>query len=182
MCILCLCAFALVHFQFKDAPKKDAKQQKKIMSSRQQAYDSFASTPLCFGKTSLYTVILISCMFLNAFGKGPMSCFETLGIEFAESLYGIDHANAGLIVASCGILGCIILFLVKLSFSKHEDSSVIMVGILLFALGITLNMNLDENNAEQNSVWRFAFSIFLAYSVGYPVCHTATVGLFSKST
>lgn len=180
MCILCLCAFALVHFQFKDAPKKDAKQQKKIMSSRQQAYDSFANTPLCFGKTSLYTVILISCMFLNAFGKGPMSCFETLGIEFAESLYGIDHANAGLIVASCGLLGCIILFLVKLSFSKHEDSSVIMVGILLFALGITMNMNLDENNAEQNSVWRFAFSMFLAYSVGYPVCHTATVGLFSK--
>lgn len=180
MSMLCLCAFALVHFHFKDAPKKDTKQQKKIISSRQQAYDAFANTPLCFGKATLYTVILISCMFLNAFGKGPMSCFETLGIEFAESLYGIDHGNAGLIVASCGLLGCIILFLVKLSFSKHEDWKIIVVGILLFALGITLNMNLDENNAEQNSVWRFAFSMFLAYSVGYPVCHTATVGLFSK--
>lgn len=182
MCVLCLCAFVLVHFHFKDAPKKEAKRLNKIISSRQQAYESFANTPLCFGKTSLYTAILISCMFLNAFGKGPMSCFETLGIELAERLYGIDHAIAGFIVASCGLLGCIILFLVKLSFSKHEDSKIIILGILLFALGITLNINLDENNVEQNSTWRFACSMFLAYSVGYPVCHTATVGLFSKST
>ena len=32
-----------------------------------------------------------------------------------------------------------------------------------------------------NPEWQFALAIFLLYAVGYPIGHTAVIGLFSKS-
>jgi ceroid-lipofuscinosis MFS transporter 7 len=180
MCILSLIGFVLVHLYFEDAPIKPIK-KKKTISNRQQAYDSFANSPFCFGTTTLYSFALLSCMFMNAFTKGPMSCFETLGVAFAENRYGLERGTAGMIVATCGFLGCIILFMVKLTFNKHDDSKTTIFGILIFALGIALNLNLDREDALNNPTWMYAFTMFLAYSVGYPICHTALVGLFSKS-
>jgi ceroid-lipofuscinosis MFS transporter 7 len=179
MCVLSLIGFVLVHFYFEDAPIKPAKKTK-TMSVRQQEYDSFANSPFCFGTTTLYSFALLSCMFMNAFTKGPMSCFETLGVAFAENRYGLERGTAGMIIASCGFLGCIILFMVKLTFNKHDDSKTTIFGILIFALGIALNLNLDRENAYNNPTWMYAFTMCLAYSVGYPICHTALVGLFSK--
>lgn len=180
MCILSMVGFFLVHFYFEDAPIR-AGTKSKSKSIRQQEYDAFANAPSCFGITSVYTVALVSCMFMNAFTKGPMSCFETLGVEFADRRYGIDRATAGIIVATCGLLGCVDLMIIKLSFNRHDDSKTTIFGILVFAMGIGLNLNLDREDAENNSAWRYAFTMFLAYSVGYPICHTALVGLFSKS-
>ena len=41
-----------------------------------------------------------------------------------------------------------------------------------------VNIKDDENNPS----WLYMSSIFLLYAVGYPVGHTAVIGLFSKST
>ena len=47
-------------------------------------------------------------------------------------------------------------------------------GILRFAFLKSIEMGAD------NSVVHYAIGIFLIYGVGYPVGHTAVIGLFSK--
>lgn len=47
------------------------------------------------------------------------------------------------------------------------------------ASGIFSLSVLDDDNT--NASWRFVLAIFMIYSVGYPIGHTAVIGLFSKS-
>lgn len=138
------------------------------------------SNTMCCGQMSLYTGSIVACMILNAFTKGPMSCFETLGIEFAESRFSLDRAEAGSIVATMGLIGAVILILMRVSFNKYQDAEVVFGGICVFVLGVSINFTLDKNNSEMNSTWLYAISMFMTYSVGYPICHTALVGMFSK--
>lgn len=47
------------------------------------------------------------------------------------------------------------------------------------AIGILSLTAIDEDGA--NSSWRYYLLIFMIYSIGYPIGHTAVIGLFSKS-
>lgn len=153
--------------------------EKRTLSSRQRSNEEVADTPACFGYLNIRTLCLLGCMIMNAFTKGPMSCFEALGIEFAESRFGMHRAQAGSIVASMGLLGAIILLGMGALSRRFDDTQLTSGGILLFIIGIVLNTQLDQN--ENNAHWKYALSMFCCYSVGYPICHTALVGLFSKS-
>lgn len=152
---------------------------KKKQSSRQKANEEFANTSTCFGLCSIRTCCLIGCMAMNAFTKGPMSCFETIGIEFAQSRFDMHRAEAGIIVATMGLTGAILLLTMGVLSQRIDDTKLTIGGILFFVIGIFMNTLLDEDDI--NPKWKYTLSMFCCYSIGYPICHTALVGLFSKS-
>lgn len=151
---------------------------KRPLSSRQRANEEVANSPTCFGYLSVRMLCLLGCMFMNAFTKGPMSCFETLGIEFAESRFDMYRAQAGSIVATMGFLGAFFLMVMGFLSQRFDDTQLTSAGIFLFVIGIIMNATLDQN--EMNAHWKYVLSMFFCYSIGYPICHTALVGLFSK--
>lgn len=59
-----------------------------------------------------------------------------------------------------------------------SDIQLICGGMVVMAAGIVSLTTLDD---EGNASWRFICAIFLIYSIGYPIGHTAVIGLFSKS-
>jgi len=181
MTLMSALTVVLLHKYFKDTdrfvPQISAA---KSISPRRQLYNELANTPVCFGRMTTYTACLIACMILNASTKGPMACFETLGIEFAETRFGMYRAQAGSIVATMGLLGVVNLMAMRVSFNKHDDTKMICGGIIVFVAGVAMNLTLDGENPDDNSSWRYIASMFLCYAVGYPICHTALIGLFSK--
>lgn len=60
-----------------------------------------------------------------------------------------------------------------------SDIQLISGGMIVMAIGI-LSLTAIEEDGE-NSSWRYLLSIFMIYSIGYPIGHTAVIGLFSKS-
>jgi len=179
MTVFSLCTLFLIYNYFEDRPR-DPKPASKKKSSRQIAYDEVANGRACFGFFNIYNLCMYGCMILNAGTKGPMSCFETLGIDFAESRFEMNRAEAGIIVASMGFIGaCNLMAMGKLS-ERFDDTQLTIGGICLFITGIVMNTTLDKENIENNSKWRYVVSMFFTYSIGYPICHTALIGLFSK--
>lgn len=156
----------------KKAPKKK--------SNRQQAYDDVCNERTCFGFFNVYNMCMYGCMILNAGTKGPMSCFETLGVEYAESRFGMHRADAGVIVATMGLLGAVILMVMGTLSKLLDDTQLTTAGILFFMTGILMNTTLDREDVDNNPTWRYVVSMFFSYSIGYPICHTAIISLFSK--
>lgn len=57
----------------------------------------------------------------------------------------------------------------------------IIGGIIVFALGIICFAPLESiENGGDNAIWKYIFGVFMMYSIGYPIGHTAVIGLFSK--
>ena len=148
------------------------------LSARQKTNEEVAKSSACFGLLTVRSLCLLGCMLMNAFTKGPMSCFETLGIEFAETRFDMHRAEAGSIVATMGLTGAIILLSMGYLSQRFDDTQLTSGGIFLFTLGIIYNTLLDQNG--ENGKWKYILSMFCCYSIGYPICHTALVGLFSK--
>jgi len=171
----------LLYFYFEDAPTIKSVPVDKPLTARRQSQNELANSSTCFGQITVYTACLVGCMFLNAFLKGPMSCFETLGIEFAESHFNMGRGEAGSIGALMGFLGAMTLIAMRIKITQlYDDTQIIMVGYGMFGIGILMNTFLDGDDPDSNPKWMYAASMFFIYTVGYPVCHVALVGLFSK--
>lgn len=179
MSFMCFVTLYWLHNHFQDRPRYSSPVGKK-KSKRQLEYDEIAKSKTCWGRLSVYSACLYGCMILNAFTKGPMSCFETLGINFAESRFGIHRSTAGTIVASMGVVGAVNLMAMKILSARFDDSILTSGGIVVFIVGIIMNTFLDKENVDMNPDWKYLLSIFFSYGVGYPICHTALIGLFSK--
>ena len=149
---------------------------KKIHDPRLNEY---ASEMVCFGYLTLYDATILGCMLLNIATKGSIGSFETVGIRFAESHFNILNSQAGAIVGTCGTLGCISLLSMGKLAKFLTDIQMILFGLFIMCVGICSLAFLNED--DTNGSWRYIFSIFMLYSIGYPIGHTAIMGLFSKS-
>jgi ceroid-lipofuscinosis MFS transporter 7 len=118
-------------------------------------------------------------MLLNVSTKGSIASFETLGVSIAQSHFQMMSARAGAIVAACGTVGVCALLSMGYLAVYFTDIQLITGGMVVMAAGIASLTSLEEG--VQNKSWRFMLSMFLIYSIGYPVGHTAVLGLFSKS-
>ena len=149
---------------------------KKIRDPRQ---NEFASELVCFGYLTLYDATILGCMLLNIATKGSIGSFETMGVRFAESHFDLNNSLAGVTVGSCGVLGCIALLSMGRLSKYMTDIQMIVFGIITMSIGIISLAFLREDAI--NSSWHYILSILLIYSIGYPIGHTAIMGLFSKS-
>merc|ERR1712071_532671 len=125
-----------------------------------------------------YDATILGCMLLNIATKGSIGSFETVGVRFAESHFGLMNSQTGVVVGTCGTLGCISLLSMGKLAKYMSDIGMIIFGLFSMCVGIISLSFLNENN--MNAPWRYVISTFLIYSIGYPIGHTAIMGLFSK--
>jgi MFS transporter, ceroid-lipofuscinosis neuronal protein 7 len=164
-------------------------------NTKRQIIEDYASekVALCGGRfnyLTIYDLCIIGCMLLNVATKGSIASFETLGIAIAEEYFDMSSSRAGLIIAGCGLCGVIALLNLGILERNFPDVYIIAGGMIVMLGGIFGLLILDEVNSNgnggyhrnDNSDWGFVTSMFLIYGVGYPVGHTAVIGLFSKST
>jgi MFS transporter, ceroid-lipofuscinosis neuronal protein 7 len=172
---------------------KSSKSQKK--NTKRQIIEDYASEKVSlfggrFNYFTIYDLCIIGCMLLNVATKGSIASFETLGIAIAEEYFDMSSSMAGLIIAGCGLCGVIALLNLGILERNFPDVYIIAGGMIVMLSGIFGLLILDEVNSNgnggyhrnDNSDWGFVTSMFLIYGIGYPVGHTAVIGLFSKST
>lgn len=177
LCIMVM-FLLLTRFQARYRTKPPVKVGKK--SSRRMEQDEVANRTTYFGIT-IYNACLAGIMILNVTTKGSIGAFETMGISYGESHFGLNPAVAGSMVALNGALGVTALLSMGQIAKFLTDVQMIVGGILVCALGIVNFAPLHSvEDGGENGLWRYGVGIFLIYGVGYPIGHTAVIGLFSK--
>jgi ceroid-lipofuscinosis MFS transporter 7 len=177
MAIIVFITLVLLATYFQDrARHKTQSTQKK--SARRTAIDDVANQTTFIGLTT-YDCCILGCMLLNVSTKGSIAAFETMGISYANSSFSIPPIEAGVDVASCGTIGVIALLSMGWFYKHFTDIQLIVGGMLIMVVGIW-SLTLINDDPDANGKWRFVFAIFMLYSVGYPIGHTALLGLFSK--
>jgi ceroid-lipofuscinosis MFS transporter 7 len=116
---------------------------------------------------------------LNVATKGSIATFETMGIAVAQTHFDMQSSRAGTIVASCGSVGVIALLFMSSLSARFTDVQLISGGMVIMGVGVATLVNIE--NHIHNPSWQFFGAIFLIYGIGYPIGHTAVIGLFSKS-
>jgi len=162
---------------FRDRVRVSVPKDKKKKSARRMNIEDTANRVTWVGLT-VYDCCILGCMLLNVSTKGSISAFETLGVSIAQSEFGMTSSNAGMIVAMCGSIGVVSLLSMGHLARFLSDIQMICGGMLVMSFGV-LSLGFLEHDVV-NPSWKFCTSIFLIYSVGYPIGHTAVIGLFSK--
>mmetsp|Transcript_15740 Transcript_15740/g.23959 ORF Transcript_15740/g.23959 Transcript_15740/m.23959 type:complete len:510 (+) Transcript_15740:151-1680(+) len=175
MCFICLVTLFLLLFLFQD-PEIESKAKKK--SKKEQSRDELGGTPVFGGLLTVYDACLIGCMFLNISTKGSIAAFETLGIAFASSHFDIYSARAGATVGACGTIGVVALLSMKYLGKIMSDLQMVCSGMLIMFAGVFALTRVEDG--KDNPTWLYVVSIFLVYAVGYPIGHTAVIGMYSK--
>jgi MFS transporter, ceroid-lipofuscinosis neuronal protein 7 len=176
-CVILCTIITMLKF-FQDRVRIQTTKDNKKKSSRREAIDDHANQMTFVGLT-IYDCCILGCMLLNVSTKGNIASFETLGISFGMTNFGMEASRAGTIVATCGSMGVFALLSMGHLAKTFSDIQLICFGMVVMASGIISLTFVDEDGI--NSSWRFIFAIFMIYSIGYPIGHTAVIGLFSKS-
>ena len=168
----------LMRLYFKDRQRIKTTKDAKTKSARRAAIDDHANQ-MTFTGLTVYDCCVLGCMLLNVSTKGSISSFETLGVSIAESHFDMASSRAGTIVASCGTMGVVALLSMGYLANYCTDIQLICGGMVVMCSGILSLAFLDDD--ATNPSWKYILAIFLVYSIGYPIGHTAVIGLFSKS-
>eukprot|EP00542_Grammatophora_oceanica_P012086 CAMPEP_0194030568 /NCGR_PEP_ID=MMETSP0009_2-20130614/3999_1 /TAXON_ID=210454 /ORGANISM="Grammatophora oceanica, Strain CCMP 410" /LENGTH=527 /DNA_ID=CAMNT_0038670533 /DNA_START=44 /DNA_END=1627 /DNA_ORIENTATION=- len=177
--LVVVAALYFLFFHFSNRKRIRTVASKK--SKRRSQIDDVANTKTIFNLTK-YDACIFFCMLLNGATKGSIASFETLGISYAETHFNLYSAKAGAIVASCGTLGVIILLLMGYLSARFTDVQLISGGMIVMGAGIASLTMFHEEVADEaaNPTWRYVLAMFMIYTVGYPIGHTAVIGIFSK--
>ncbi len=168
--------FLLISFEDRGRVHTTKDPNKK--SAKRAAIDDHANQMTFIGLT-VYDCCILGCMLLNVSTKGSIGSFETLGIVIAESRFDMTSAMAGTIVASCGTVGVLALLSMGYLAKYFTDIQLICGGMVVMCFGIFSLTFLQDNGDNPSRI--YVLAIFLVYAIGYPIGHTAVIGLFSKS-
>lgn len=125
---------------------------------------------------------ILGCMLLNVSTKGSIASFETLGIAVAQQHFALTSAVAGTIVACCGAIGVVALLSMGHLEQRCTDVQLVAGGMVVMVAGIASLSTVEHRDPYHNSPFLYGTAMFLIYAIGYPIGHTAVIGLFSKST
>jgi ceroid-lipofuscinosis MFS transporter 7 len=129
----------------------------------------------------VYSAALIGLMILNISTLGSFASFETTGIRFAVSYFGLQPIVAGTIVSLSGMVGVCSLLNIGHLGKLLTDTQLIIGGITVFAVGTVSFASLRSvDTGANNSIVHYIAAIFVIYGVGYPIGQSAIIGLFSK--
>jgi len=175
----------LTFFQDRQRITTVKEQQKKKSQKRVLIDDVAGSIPTWLCGLTIYDACIIGCMLLNVSTKGSIASFETLGISFAESHFQMVSSRAGTVVATSGLFGVFALLSMGHLAKYFSDVQLIYGGMCVMAFGIISLAGFNETvedgmDNKHNPTWRYVVGIFMIYGIGYPVGHTAVIGLFSK--
>jgi hypothetical protein len=115
---------------------------------------------------------------LNIATKGTIACYETLGAEYAIRHLGLSSAQAGFGFSSCGVMGVAALLSLRWLTMCFNDVQIVLGGMVVMIASASL-VAISDPLQHAGTIWFFA-AVFLMYSIGYPIGHTAVLGMFSK--
>jgi MFS transporter, ceroid-lipofuscinosis neuronal protein 7 len=171
---------------FQDRERIDTVKETKKPHGKRQVLEEYANEKVALAGGYLYLTIydlcILGCMLLNVATKGSIASFETLGIAIAEEYFDMSSSRAGFIIAACGLCGVVALLHLGILERNFTDVYIIAGGMVVMISGICGLLIIDASGAVGRSDWGYVLSMFLIYGVGYPIGHTAVIGLFSKST
>ena len=122
---------------------------------------------------------VLGCLLLNVATKGSIAVYETLSVPFATSHFpSYDSERAGFAVSSAGALGVIALLCMGLLGKCMTDTQMIVYGALTMVVGTGSLVHFGDHS--NFAPFRFEVAIYLLYAIGYPIGHTAVIGIFSK--
>jgi ceroid-lipofuscinosis MFS transporter 7 len=179
MAFLCVVTLFLLLTRFKasyrtEPPVSAWKSQRRI------AQDELANRATRFG-LSVYSAALIGLMILNISTLGSFASFETTGVRFAVSYFGLQPIVAGTIVSLSGMVGVCSLLNIGHLGKLLTDTQLIIGGITVFAVGTVSFASLRSvDTGANNSIVHYIAAIIVIYGVGYPIGQSAIIGLFSK--
>lgn len=181
MAVITIFTLIMMNRHFPDKQRIETQKNAKGKSIRRTTMEDHANQKACswLCPITIYDSCILGCMLMNISTKGTIASFETLGISFADSHFDLESSYAGAVVGTCGTCGVVALLSMGYLVTYFNDIQLISGGIMIMALGIISLSQLEEG--DDNPTWRYWISIFMVYSVGYPIGHTAVIGLFSKS-
>lgn len=178
MASVVIATIAVLLIFFKDRQRFETAKPIEKKSQKRMVIDYTANSMTRINLT-VYDCCILGCMLLNIATKGSIASFETLGIAIAQEYFGMHASDAGIVIACCGVCGVIALLKMGWLEQRFTDVQIITAGILVMIVGIGSLMTIQ--NELNNSNWAYVVAMFLIYSIGYPIGHTAVIGLFSKS-
>mmetsp|Transcript_31473 Transcript_31473/g.46069 ORF Transcript_31473/g.46069 Transcript_31473/m.46069 type:complete len:465 (+) Transcript_31473:79-1473(+) len=176
--IVAAITLVVIFIHFGDRKGSCVNKKQGRISKKRAAINELATSKTCIGLTTRDACIL-GCMLVNIAVKGAVATFETLGIKYAKSHFGLHSSRAGSIVSLCGLIGSVILIFIGEIERKVGNINLLWSSMLMMASGLGSIVLLTEEN--ENPQWRFVVGCIMVYSIGYPLGQTATLGLFSKS-
>lgn len=116
------------------------------------------------------SVLLFGGFLLTIVTKGTIACFETLGAEYATRRFGMASAEAGSTFATFGFLGVLSLLSMRFLCRHFNDVHLVLGGMAVMIVSCVL---LVPAPSGPSGLPFFLLSVFLMYSIGYPIGHTA---------
>jgi len=182
--IMALCAGAVlvcVRTVFKDP---DMNKVKLAKVKKVDAPPSPSSSPnswsneLIFAGASRFTLIILFCFLLNVTTKGTISIYETLTVKLGMYFFpNVSLSTTGYLVSGSGFIGVLILLCFGVITKWFDDFTLIVGGMIMTIVSTSLLLGMSGDR------WHvFEAAIFLTYALGYPIGHTAVIGMFSKIT
>ena len=123
---------------------------------------------------------ILGLILLNVSTKGSIAIYETLGLEYAMNHVSLSAVDAGFYFSSCGFIGVIALLNMRFFCKYFDDVQLIVGGMILMVLCNTILLFDDRPSIHHIMQWKFLVAIFFMYASGYPIGHTAVIGLFGK--
>ena len=122
------------------------------------------------------TAVAITGYLLTVTTKGTIGVYETLGAEFALSRFEWDSVRTGYTFALCGALGVACLMSFDRLVAWFDDTDLALAGIACMTVASMGIVGSAGSLGERG----FYASLVLMYAVGYPLGHTAVLGMVSK--
>jgi len=194
-----LLTLMLLYFVFKDyeIDEEQARPRVRIGRIKEQAYvetqagdvnymladsnTNVLSAPIqrctaCVSNLTLSDKLAIGGCLLNMTTKGTIAVYETLGVSFVEHELDWNNVRAGVVFAAGGVGGVMSLLSFKWFVETFGDLKLIVYGLV----GMTLSLILMVDWGIPMQEWRLILAVFFMYSTGYPISHTAELGMYSK--
>lgn len=124
----------------------------------------------CCVMPSVPDMLIYGGFLLNMSTKGTIACFETLGAKYAMTNFDFTSAEAGSTFATFGMVGVGSLLSMRIICRFFNDVQIVLGGMLVMISACVL---LLPNSADAGGLSLFMWSVFLMYSIGYPIGHTA---------
>lgn len=123
-----------------------------------------------FRPPSLPDMLIYGGFLLNMSTKGTIACFETLGAEYAMTHFDMTSAEAGSTFATFGSLGVVSLLSMRLLCRYYNDVKIVLGGMAVMIVACLMFVPSPEG---RSGLPYFLTAVFLMYSIGYPIGHTA---------
>ncbi|CAM9297597.1 unnamed protein product [Discosporangium mesarthrocarpum] len=131
----------------------------------------------CLRPPSEMDLLIFGGFLLNMSTKGTIACFETLGAEYSMNHFGLTSSEAGVVFATFGAMGVVALLSIRVLCKLFNDVQIVLGGLVMMIGSCILFL---PSPSGMNQLPLFLWAVFLMYAVGYPIGHTAVLGLFSK--